>query len=413
MRIKEFSAKQAEILKFIYSDVNNIICDGAVRSGKTIVMTLAFVMWAMENFNQTNFAICGKTVSNAERNIVKPFQQVEGLPYKLSYKVSTRCLTVKLGKRENYFYLFGGKDESSYSLIQGITLAGVLFDEVALMPQSFVDQAIARTLSFRNAKLWFNCNPENPEHWFYKEWICSEEKEKLHLHFLMTDNPILGREEIERAYTMWQGVFYRRYILGEWVRAEGLVYSVFADEQEKYITDSPDYDFINIGVDFGGNGSFHSFTATGIKNDYSKITVLKSQRVDPKNSTPEDLYKWFGEFAESVKSQYGYINFVFCDSAEQVLIQGLRARFPELKIKNARKDEIINRIRCTTALMASGRLYMTKDCESLQKALCSAVYDEKSQNDTRLDNGTSDIDSLDSFEYSFEIYIPKLIKWGN
>ena len=104
---------------------------------------------------------------------------------------------------------------------------------------------------------------------------------------------------------------------------------------------------------------------------------------------------------------------MFCDSAEQVLIQGLRARFPELKIKNARKDEIINRIRCTTELIASGRFHMTKDCESLQKALCSAVYDEKSQNDTRLDNGTSDIDSLDSFEYSFELYIPKLIKWGN
>ena len=177
MEISKFSNKQAEILKFAYSNEETIVCDGAVRSGKTIVMSLAFVLWAMETFDRTNFAICGKTVTNAERNILKPFQQIEGLPFALSYKVSTRMLTVKCGKKENYFYLFGGKDESSYALIQGLTLAGVLFDEVALMPQSFVDQAIARTLSYKNAKIWFNCNPESPNHWFYKEWIASKEKQ--------------------------------------------------------------------------------------------------------------------------------------------------------------------------------------------------------------------------------------------
>ena len=160
MRIDKFSAKQGEILRFIRSGSGALICDGAVRSGKTIVMTLAFIMWAMEYFDRTNFGVCGKTVTNAERNILKPLQAIEGLPYTMTYKLSNRCLTVRCGRRENYFYLFGGKDESSYMLIQGITLAGVLFDEVALMPQSFVDQAIARTLSYGNAKLCFQVLPQ-------------------------------------------------------------------------------------------------------------------------------------------------------------------------------------------------------------------------------------------------------------
>ena len=199
MQIDKFSKKQAEIIKFAYSDEGVLICDGAVRSGKTIVMSFAFVLWAMENFDRTNFAICGKTVSNAERNILRPFQQIEGMPFKTQYKISNRMLTVRCADRENYFYLFGGKDESSQALIQGLTLAGVLFDEVALMPKSFVDQAIARTLSFKNAKLWFNCNPESPNHWFYKEWLTDDRKKKKHLHFLMRDNPILGDAEIARA----------------------------------------------------------------------------------------------------------------------------------------------------------------------------------------------------------------------
>ena len=138
MQIKSLSAKQRKIIEFISSDDMALICDGSVRSGKTTVMSMAFVLWAMQNYDRTNFAICGKTVQSAERSILRPLMEVEGLgaALALSYKVSTRVLTVRCGARVNWFYLFGGKDESSYMLIQGITLAGVLFDEVALMPQS-------------------------------------------------------------------------------------------------------------------------------------------------------------------------------------------------------------------------------------------------------------------------------------
>ena len=174
MRFDSISPKQAEIFKFAASNYDAIICDGAVRSGKTVMMSVAFVVWAMGEFDGCLFGICGKSVRSAERNILFPLQQLVSLKkrYTLRYTRTLNLLTITDPKgKENYFYFYGGKDESSYTLIQGITLHGVLFDEVALMPESFVSQAISRTLSVDNSKLWFNCNPESPAHWFYKEWV--------------------------------------------------------------------------------------------------------------------------------------------------------------------------------------------------------------------------------------------------
>ena len=232
MRLKNLSDKQKEIFRFIETDETALVCDGSVRSGKTTIMSLAFVSWAMANYNRTNFAICGKTVQAAERNILKPLMEIDGLMFALSisYKVSTRVLTIRCGDRVNWFYLFGGKDESSYMLIQGITLAGVLFDEVALMPQSFVNQALSRAISFEKPKYFFNCNPESPNHYFYKEWIENQRPGTRHIHFLLEDNPILTEQMIERTKSMYTGVFYDRYILGKWCLAEGLVYPMFGKD---------------------------------------------------------------------------------------------------------------------------------------------------------------------------------------
>ncbi|MCD8086477.1 MAG: PBSX family phage terminase large subunit, partial [Clostridiales bacterium] len=234
MKIEKLSEKQFQIFAFAVSDVPFLICDGAVRSGKTVCMASAFVMWAMDQFDRHNFAICGKTVANAERNVLAPLLTVENLPYRMRYNRAERKMICRCGRRENYFYLFGGKDESSYTLIQGITLAGVLLDEVALMPRSFVDQALARTLTFYNAKIWFNCNPESQMHWFNQDWIIptdAGERNAKHLHFLMSDNPTLGPAELKKAESMFTGVFYQRYILGLWAAAEGLVYDMFSEQR--------------------------------------------------------------------------------------------------------------------------------------------------------------------------------------
>ena len=182
-----FSEKQREILRFPYRDYDALICDGAVRSGKTSVMSLSFLLWAMGGFNGCAFALCGKSVGAVERNIVTPLLGVKYLrdQFGIKYNRADHVIVGRRGDRENRFYLFGGKDESSAALIQGITLAGVLLDEVALMPRSFVEQALARC-SVSGARLWFNCNPEGPEHWFRKEWILKPEKHNaLHLHFVM------------------------------------------------------------------------------------------------------------------------------------------------------------------------------------------------------------------------------------
>lgn len=271
MRIKTLSEKQRQIFRFAQSADYALICDGAVRSGKTVAMLAAFMLWAMGNFNNTNFALCGKTVQATERNLLNPLRQIQGLPYRYKYKISTKTLTVTCGDVENVFYLFGGKDESSYALIQGLTLAGVLFDEVALMPRSFVEQAIARTLSYAEAKLWFNCNPDSPTHWFYQEWIQTPRTGVRHIHFLMQDNPILTEKEIEKAAMMFSGVFYDKYIKGLWVRAEGIVFPDFANNPEKYIVQASEvpkrFRWVDCGFDIGGNNSAYAMTCSAMGYD--------------------------------------------------------------------------------------------------------------------------------------------------
>ena len=230
------SEKQLAIMKFPYSGYDAIIADGAVRAGKTSIMSLSFVLWAMGNFNNCYFAICGKSVGAVTRNILNPLLTIQYLKnqFDISYNRSDHCLTVRRGQKQNRFYFFGGKDESSYTLIQGMTLAGVLLDEVALMPRSFVEQALARC-SVEGSKFWFNCNPENPRHWFRMEWLLQlDNHNALHLHFTMDDNPSLSEAMKQRYKTQYSGVFYKRYIEGLWVMAEGVVYDMFDSQENVY-----------------------------------------------------------------------------------------------------------------------------------------------------------------------------------
>lgn len=402
------SDKQKKILAFPYTQkYQALICDGAVRSGKTSIMTVAFIDWAMREFNNTNFAICGKTVGSAIKNVVEPFVTLFYAKEKYSIKFNrteNKLVISKAGKR-NTFYIYGGKDESSYMLIQGITLGGVLLDEVALMTKSFVEQALARCIASDKKRYWFNCNPENPNHWFYKEWILQPEKHKvLHLHFLLQDNPLLTDEMIQDAANMYSGVFYERYILGRWVAAEGVIYKEFATNSNIFYTENPQYDFIQIGVDFGGHNSAHTFVATGLKRDYSILTALRSVRIEAEGTTPADLYTSLEEFILLVTEEYGTIDMIYADSAEQTLINGMKGRL-SIPVRNSVKNPVIDRVRATTSLMSMKRFFYTKDCESLVEALKTAVYDSKSLVDKRLDDFTSDIDTLDAFEYSWERYI--------
>lgn len=420
------SPKQAKILAFPYSKYDALICDGAVRSGKTSIMMWAFVHWAMENFSGQRFGVCGRTVDSCTKNIIVPFTAMSLAKerYIIRWRRGDKVMEVRRGAVTNYFEVFGGKDEASYTLIQGRTLAGVLLDEVVLMPRSFVEQALARC-SVDGARLWFSCNPGSPHHWFYQEWIKrSRERNALYLHFEMTDNPGLSKRTLERYENMYAGIFYDRYVRGLWVAAEGIVYKDFANDTEKYLIGDPlewakqngaSFSIISIGVDFGGTKSATKFQATGITKDF-RVVALEEEYIKNEEIDPNALNRRFATFCQLITSKYGYSQ-TRADSAETVLIRGLDHTAQKMRlgtqVKNAMKLQITDRIRLVVLLMKQGRFKVSRNCPHLIDALQTAIYDPDKFEDERLDDGTSDIDSLDAFEYSIEPYYKDLERAGH
>lgn len=257
---KPFSRKQRQIFNWWtqnspVKDADGIIADGAIRSGKSICMSLSFVMWAMSSFDGQNFGMCGKSVGSFRRNVLFWLKMMlSGRGYRYYERRTENLLIVQRGKKENFFYIFGGRDERSQDYIQGITLAGVFLDEVALMPESFVNQATGRC-SVDGSKLWFNCNPSYPTHWFKVNWIDERsEKKLLYLHFTMDDNLSLSEQVKQRYRVMYAGVFYKRYIQGLWALAEGIIYPMY----EEAIGDPPDdrpTDY-RLSIDYGTMNAF-------------------------------------------------------------------------------------------------------------------------------------------------------------
>lgn len=420
------SNKQKKILAFPYSRYDALICDGAVRSGKTSIMMWAFVRWAMENFSGQRFGVCGRTVDSCTKNIIVPFtaMSLAKESYIIRWRRGDKVMEVRCGAVTNYFEVFGGKDEASYTLIQGRTLAGVLLDEVVLMPRSFVEQALARC-SVDGARLWFSCNPGSPHHWFYQEWIKrSRERNALYLHFEMTDNPGLSKRTLERYENMYAGIFYDRYVRGLWVAAEGIVYKDFANDTEKYLIGDPlewakqngtSFSIISIGVDFGGTKSATKFQATGITKDF-RVVALEEEYIKNEEIDPNALNRRFATFCQLITSKYGYSQ-TRADSAETVLIRGLDHTAQKMhlgtQVKNAMKLQITDRIRLVVLLMKQGRFKVSRNCPHLIDAMQTAIYDPDKFEDERLDDGTSDIDSLDAFEYSIEPYYKDLERAGH
>ncbi|MDD4608956.1 MAG: PBSX family phage terminase large subunit [Bacteroidaceae bacterium] len=432
-KFKPFSLKQKKILSWWLPespvhDMDGIIADGAIRSGKTVSMALSFIFWAMESFQEENFAMCGKTIGSFRRNVLMVLKlMLRSRGYKFKDHRADNLLEVSRKGFTNYFYIFGGKDERSQDLIQGITLAGLFCDEVALMPESFVNQATGRC-SVDGSKFWFNCNPAGPAHWFKLNWInvstgylskedidkaISEGKELkniLYLHFTMDDNLSLSEKIKARYRSMYTGVFFKRYILGLWIAAEGIIYDLFCNSKEDFIIDkAPPIISAVIGIDFGGTGSAHSFTLTGFTPGMREVVVLDEYYHNNKEKgrlSPAELDAAFVDFAKRAKVKYK-VHDVYCDSAEQTLIEGLtiaaaKARLG-VEVKNAIKGPINDRIAFYNSLMAQGRFKILKHCKATISALENAVYSDKNPvKDERLDDGTTNIDSLDSMEYSTE-----------
>ena len=380
-----FSDKQLKVLTWWtdnspVNEYDGIICDGAVRSGKSVVMSIAFVNWAMERFNERDFAFCGKTISSLRRNVINTLkQQLTSLDYEFEEHRTENLIIISNEKHTNYFYTFGGKDESSQDLIQGMTLAEK-----------------------------------------YKT-----DKQLLYLHFTMDDNLTLSDKVKDRYKRMFSGVFYQRNILGLWVTAEGQVYINFGKDN---IIDVDDWysrnavgqyinplrqrvKFASIGVDFGGNLSSTTFNCTVFTQGLNEAVVVKERRIK-EEITPDDLNKAFVEFVRDVKAEFPMCNVAYVDSAEQVLKRGLinaliKAKIP-LAVKDARKGEIIDRIRWAITMFEQHRFFIVSNCKETIDAYYNAVWDEKHE-DVRLDDGSTNIDSLDSTEYSYEHFMKPML----
>ena len=386
------SEKQREILRFPYSGKSALICDGAIRSGKTSVMSLSFILWAMGNFSGQNFGICGKTVISAERNVIKPLMGIKYLREQFTLHFANHVLTVSRGHKTNTFYVFGGKDEASYMLIQGVTLAGVLLDEVALMPESFVNQALARC-SVEGSKYWFNCNPEGPMHWFYREWILDPKHKHnaKHLHFLLDDNPSLSEAKKQEYYNDYSGVFYDRYILGKWVAADGLIYPDVANGQGIVEPEPRDYVKYYISIDYG---TLNPFSA-GLYGLYRGVWYRFDEYYHSGRETRRQLTD--AEYYAEVEKLAGkrYISEIVIDPSAASMIAEIK-KHGRFTVRQANND-VLDGIRETAAAFKSGRLKVTKNCSGAIMEFSAYKWDDKKQEDKPVKENDHAMDEIRYF----------------
>ena len=377
MKYREFSEKQRTVLTWWmpgnpHSAKEAIVCDGAVRSGKTLAMGLSFFLWAMVCFDGMRFGVCGKTISSLRRNVLSEIlPRLEALGATWKEKRTENLVVVTFQGHRNQFYIFGGRDESSASLIQGITFAGVLMDEVALMPRSFVDQACARC-SVAGSRLWFNCNPAGPSHWFYKTWILeAENRNCLRLHFTMEDNPSLTEAIRERYRRLYTGVFYRRFILGQWAQAEGRVYDFFESEMVK-AAPAQGYQKWYISCDYGtvnptsmGLWGLHQGVWYRVKEFYFSSREKQRQMTDE-------------EYAEAMSKLAGdrQVAAVIVDPSAASFIEVLRRR--GWRVQKAEND-VLSGIRLTSDCLKDGRVVICEGCRDCLREMDEYVWDLSSE----------------------------------
>lgn len=382
MGYERFSPKQRTVLTWWMPGNENcryeaIVCDGAVRSGKTLAMGLSFFLWGMTCFDGKRFGVCGKTISSLRRNVLSEIlPRLEALGATWKERRTENVVTVTFRGHRNQFYIFGGRDESSASLIQGITFAGILMDEVALMPQSFVDQACARC-SVDGSRLWFNCNPAGPSHWFYKSWI-QEAKQRncLRLHFTMEDNPSLTEAIRQRYQRLYTGVFYRRFILGQWAQAEGRVYDFFEPEMAKPIPTGP-FTRWYVSCDYGTVNPT-SMGLWGLCGGvwYRVKEFYFNSRTQMRQMTDE-------EYAAALKELVGDrpVTAVIVDPSAASFIEVLRRR--GWRVKKADND-VLSGIRLTSDALKEGRIVICEGCSDCLREMDEYVWDLSSGNKDRV-----------------------------
>lgn len=441
-----FSEKHKEYIRRCVSCEFNV-AEGAVRAGKTVDNVYAFAHELKTAPDRIHLAT-GSTVGNAKLNI----GDCNGLG--LEYIFRGQCHWGKYKDNEALYIkgpstrfhqkiiIFAGASKAdSFKKIRGNSYGMWIATEINLHHDSTIKEALNRQLAAKHLRVFWDLNPDNPNATIYTEYIDKYKKQAEedkfpggynYMHCTLYDNMTISDErkrKIEAQYDP-NSIWYMRDIKGMRVVASGLIYRRFADDistkQFAFSLDKKPTDLMEIilGIDFGGSGSGHAFTATAIKRGYGAVIALASERIACKDEQgnqieidPEQLGIMFCNFCRKIISRYGYVTTVYADSAEQTLIAGIRSSLRRnglgwIRVENALKTEINDRINALVMLMAQGRFfYVGKECASLVTALCTAVWDSNEiTKNVRLDDGTSDIDSLDSFEYTFERSISMLIR---
>lgn len=378
---KPFSLKQRKVLNWWcdtspVKDRDGIIADGAIRSGKTVCMSLSFVFWAMSNYSDQNFAMCGKTIGSFRRNVLMILKlMLRSRGFQVSDHRADNLVDISRNGVNNHFYIFGGKDESSQDLIQGITLAGVFFDEVALMPESFVNQATGRC-SVDGSKYWFNCNPDGPYHWFKLNWLDkAREKNLLVLHFTMDDNLSLSERIKERYRNMYTGVFFKRYILGLWAMAEGIIYDMFSEERHVQSV----MEFVRLLIDGG------RYVSIDYGTQNATVFLLWNKGRDGKwycireyyySGRDKGMQKTDAEYTDDlIKFLDGTpIKAVIVDPSAASFIAELNKRgFTVIQADNAVEDGI----RLVATLLNTEKIVFSQSCKNTIMEFASYIWDPK------------------------------------
>lgn len=338
-------------------------------------MGVSFFLWAQNQFDGCQFGLCGKTISSLRRNLLTELlAYLRGIGMTVREKRSENLLIVQFGGHENRFLLFGGKDESSAALIQGSTLAGVLLDEAALMPRSFVEQACARC-SVPGSRLWLNCNPEGPQHWLYREWILkARERRTLYLHFTMEDNPALSRQIKARYRNAYTGVFYRRFVLGEWTAAQGLVYDFFDRARDAPEPPEGPFEEWRISVDYGtaNPASFGLWGKQGTTWYRTEEYYYDSRKAGRQKTD--------AEYADDLQVLAGgrSIRKVIVDPSAASFIEVLRrAGFEVVRANN----DVADGIRVTADLLRQRRLVLCQNCEDCLREMELYCWEERGDRD--------------------------------
>lgn len=404
-----FSVKQKKVLTWWcpespVKDMDGIIADGAIRSGKTLSMSLSYVLWAMSTFNQQNFGMAGKTIGSFRRNVLFWLKlMLRSRRYTVIDHRSDNLLIVSKGGTTNYFYIFGGKDERSQDLIQGITLAGMFFDEVALMPESFVNQATGRC-SVDGSKFWFNCNPDNPRHWFNVNWIDkAEEKRLVYLHFTMDDNLSLSEKIKARYRGMYVGVFFKRYIEGLWCVAEGLVYSMFDEEKhvtKEHMKGANEY---VVSVDYGTVNPFScGLWAFDGRKSIREQEIYYDSRAEGKRLDDEAYYKMMDEMIGDRQVEY-----IIVDPSAASFIEVIK-KYAKYVVKGADND-VLDGIRVVTTMLNKGMIQIHESCENSINEFGLYCWDEDSGDDVVIKENDHAMDDIRYYCYTF---LRRRLRWA-